>query len=331
MAGAGRGIVFLQKKTYRGGAGHSQAPGRVGECSAMRKRFPLERSPLFTAIFCDASSAALCQQARAANWAGADGVCVELRNLPRDERTPEKLRSLMDASPLPTMCCLYRSDLVCGADDDARTKTLLSALDAGAACIDVMGDLFDPSPREWSRGKAAIAKQKRLIAKIHDAGAQAIMSSHPLCFLPPEEVLAQLKDFERRGPDLVKLVQKADTEEEFLAALRATMLCRRELKTPFVHLVSGAFGNLHRMIAPSLGVALTFATLDQRGAYPMPQPPLVNLRGVHEFLRFRLPERPAPQAPVAGTAGGRARAGSARRATRAAGGASSPAKGRSGA
>ncbi len=255
----------------------------------MRKRFPLERAPLFTAIFCDGSAAALAQQAKAAWFAGADGVCVELRNLPRDERSPEKLRSIMDASPLPTMCCLYRSDIIDGADDAARTKTLLAALDAGAACIDVMGDLYDPSPREWSRKPAAIAKQKRLIAKIHEAGAQAIISSHPLCYLPPEEVLAQLKDFEKRGADIVKLVQKADAEEEFLGALRATFLCRRELKTPFVHLVSGAFGDLHRFLAPRLGVALTFATLDKRGAFPMPQPPLANMKGVFENLRFAMP------------------------------------------
>lgn len=249
----------------------------------------MEKAPLFTAIFCDASVDALSQQSRAAWYAGADGVCVELRNLPRGERMSAKLRTLMDASPLPTMCCLYRNDILDGADDDARTKTLLCALEAGAACIDVMGDLFDPSPREWSRSRSAVARQKRLIAKIHDAGAQVIISSHPLVALPPEEVLAQLRDFEKRGADIVKLVQKADTEEEFLDALRATMLCRRELKTPFVHLVSGAFGDLHRMIATRLGVALTFATLDKRGAFPMPQPPLANMKGVFDNLRFAMP------------------------------------------
>ena len=258
----------------------------------MRKRFPFERSPLFTAIFRDASANSLAWQARAARWAGADAVCFDLSNLPRSERAPDRLRALFDATRLPSMCCLYRNDTVDGADDDARTKTLLAALDAGAACIDVMGDLFDPSPREWSRKPSAVARQKRLIAKIHAAGAQAIVSSHPLCPLPPEETLAQLRDFEKRGADVVKLVQKADTEEEFLDALRATLLCRRELKTPFVHLVSGAFGDLHRMIAPSLGIALTFATLDQRGAFPMPQPPLSHLVGVYRLLGFRLPDLP---------------------------------------
>ena len=252
-----------------------------------RKRFPLERKPLFTAIFCDNAVATLAQQAKAAHWAGADAVCVELKNLPREERSAERLRTLMDATPLPTMCCLYRNDILDGEDDDARTKTLLAALDAGAACIDVMGDLFDKSPREWTRKPSAIAKQKRLIAKIHDAGAQVILSSHPLAPLPPEEVLAQLQDFEKRGPDIVKLVQTANTEEEFLAALRATFLCRRELKKPFVHLVSGAFGNLHRLIAPSLGVVLTFVTLDGHSA--MPQPPLANFKGVFNNLRFSMP------------------------------------------
>ncbi len=253
-----------------------------------RKRFPLERAPLFTAIFCDNTAGALAQQARAANWAGADAVCVDLVNLPREERSVDKLRAIMDATPLPTMCCLYRGDIL-KQDDATRQNDLLAALEAGAACIDVMGDLYDPSPREWTRKPSAIAKQKRLIAKIHEAGGQVIMSSHPLCFLEPEDVLAQLRDFEKRGADIVKLVQTANTEEEFLAALRATMLCRRELKRPFVHLVSGAFGDLHRALATSLGVVLTFATLDKRGKFVMPQPPLANLKAVYENLRFRLP------------------------------------------
>ncbi len=252
-----------------------------------RKRFALERAPLFTAIFGDNSVMKLARQAQKADWAGADAVCVELRALPREERTPERLRAIMDATPLPTMCCLYRSDILDGADDDARTKTLLNALEAGAACIDVMGDLFDKSPREWTHKASAIARQKRLISKIHAAGAQVVMSAHPLCFLEPEEVLAQLKDFEKRGADIVKIVQTANTEEEFLASVRATFLCRRELRKPFVHLVAGAFGNLHRMLAPSLGVVLTFVTLDPRDG--MPQPPLANFKGVFNNLRFKMP------------------------------------------
>ena len=56
-----------------------------------------------------------------------------------------------------------------------------------------------------------------------------------------------------------------------------------------MHLVSGAFDDLHRFLTPSLGMALTFATLDQRGAFPMPQPPLANMRGVFDNLRFTLP------------------------------------------
>lgn len=249
-----------------------------------RRRFELGRSPLFVAIFCDPSVDALAQRAQAARWAGADGVCFELKNLPRGERSAQSLRRLMDATPLPAMCCLYRSDSL-QQDDETRQGDLMAALEAGAACIDVMGDLFDPSPREWTRSEAAIAAQRRLIDKIHGAGAQAIVSAHLYRFAEPESVLEQLRDFEARGADIVKLVQTADSEEEFAAALRATLLCRRELGVPFVHLVSGTYGNLHRAIAPSLGIALTFATLDKRGAFVMPQPPIANLKAAHEALK----------------------------------------------
>ena len=253
-----------------------------------RKRFPLGGRPLFTAIFCDDSVDVLARKARDAHQAGADAVCVELRNLPREERSAERLRVFLDATPLPTMCCLYRSDCL-GQNDATRQKDLFAALDAGAACIDVMGDLYDPSPREWTRNRSAIARQRRLIAKIHEAGAQVIQSAHLFAFAEPESVLEQLKDFAKRGADIVKLVQTANTEEEFLAALRATMLCRRELGVPFVHLVSGVFGDLHRLIAPSLGIALTFATLDKGGAFPMPQPSLADFRGVFDHLCHHSP------------------------------------------
>lgn len=259
----------------------------------MRKLFPFGRGPIFAAIFCDASVEALSQQAEAASWAGAGGFCADLKNLPRDERDPKRLSALFGATPLPGMCCLYRNDSL-KLDDEARTKVLLGALEAGAACIDVMGDLFEPSPREWARGRAAVAKQEKLIAEIRGAGAQAVVSAHLGAFAPPEEVLAQLQDFASRGPDVVKLVQTADTEEEFLAALRATLLCRRELGIPFIHLVSGAWGNLHRALAPSLGVALTFATLDKRGAFPMPQPPLANMKSVNAALAPFVPAQFVP-------------------------------------
>lgn len=256
--------------------------------AAKRRKFDFSKSPLFTAIFCDASADALAQQAIAARWAGADAVCIEMKNLPRGDRTPEALRRIVDATPLPAMFCLYRSDCL-KQDDETRQRDLFAAIEAGAACVDVMGDLFEPSPREWARGAEAVARQRALVGKIHAAGAQAVISAHILQFAPPESVLEQLRDFERRGADVVKLVQTADTEEEFLDALRTTMLCRRELRTPFVHLVSGAFGDLHRALAPSLGIALTFATLDKRGAFPMPQPPLANLKAVREALRPFLP------------------------------------------
>ncbi len=220
---------------------------------------------------------------------GAQGIAIQMMQMPPEQRTEDNLRRLMDAAPqLPFMFIDYRGDKWLGGDDDARQECLFAAARAGAEVVDVMGDLYDPAPREWTRNPRAIAKQKRLISKIHAAGAQVIQSAHLFAFAEPESVVEQLKDFEKRGADIVKLVQNADTEDEFLAALRATMLCRRELKTPFVHLVGGKFSTLHRAIAPMLGIALTFVTLDQRGAFPMGQPPLSALKGVFESLRFHI-------------------------------------------
>ena len=92
---------------------------------------------------------------------GAQGIALQLEDMPPEMRTEMNYRKLMDAAPeLPFMFISYRKDKYFGDDDDARQKCLLLAAETGAEVIDVMGDLYSPAPFELTFDPAAVAKQK---------------------------------------------------------------------------------------------------------------------------------------------------------------------------
>jgi 3-dehydroquinate dehydratase len=144
------------------------------------------------------------------------------------------------------------------------------------------------SPREITHDKEAVDKQKRLIDLIHGKGAEVVISSHMNEALSPEQVLEHLQAFELRGADVVKIVTAINTEEEFSEAVRATMLLRRELKTPFIHLCNGTFGRLHRFLGPALGVSIVFAVHRYESRNPMTQPTIQAMKTVFENLHWHI-------------------------------------------
>ena len=214
---------------------------------------------------------------------GAQGIALQLEDMPPELRTLENYRKLMDAAPeLPFMFIAYRKDKYFGSDDDARQQCLLLAAEAGAEVIDVMGDLYSPAPFELTSDPAAVAKQKELIAKIHALGAKVVMSSHTNQARSAEEILAHLREQSSRGADILKIVTQADTEEELTEAFRATMLLKRALNKPFIQLCGGKFSRPHRYLGPKFGLAVAFATPEEKpGAV---QPSVRQLRTVLDTI-----------------------------------------------
>lgn len=206
-------------------------------------------------------------EGRYAESEGAHSLLLGIERLRPEFRNKEQFKLIADSFMLPLMGHYYRGDRwsETPADDDARAAVLLEAAEAGFAMIDVMGDQFDNSPDERTRNPEAIAKQKDLIAKIHDCGAKVIMSSHPVRYMTKDEVVEQLKDFESRGADVVKIVTTTNTEDEFAETIRTTMALNHELGVPFVYLSSGRFGPAHRIAGLSLGVAISFTLTSYDG------------------------------------------------------------------
>jgi len=165
---------------------------------------------------------------------------------------------------------------------------LLAAADVGASMIDVMGDLYDPSPMEITRSPAAIDKQKHLIDRIHAKGADVVISSHMSCARTTEQVIEHMLALESRGPEVVKIVTTADTEDELAEALRTTMALKRELKTPFIHLCNGKLSRLHRFVGPALGVSIAFAVHCYEPRYGMTQPTIRAMKAVLDNLHWNI-------------------------------------------
>ncbi len=255
----------------------------------MRPSFLRLQSPYLAAIIEGATPEATIASILQCEHDGAEAFAVSLSGWQRDRLTLEELSRVFQCSGRPMMPLCYRSGNLAAdrIDDDARAELLLLTVEAGAAACDIMGDMYGPAPRERTRDPQAIAKQRRLIDRVHARGAEVLMSSHaPSEFLTGEEILEHLSDFVSRGADIPKIVVRADSEDEVIEALRTTVLLRRELRVPFVHLCVGKYGRLQRYVAPSLGAALTFG---METAVQGPQPLVRAARAVLDGLNWHLP------------------------------------------
>ncbi len=217
---------------------------------------------------------------------GADAIAIELFDYQIEYRNVESFKRIINSVDLPFMFCYYRTDRLDKPSDEQRQSILLQTVEAGAAIVDVMADLYDPSPRQISYHTAAVARQMELINKIHSMGAQVVMSAHTQSFLNFDETLAMLQAMEQRGADIVKIVNTANTPDELAETMRTTMLLKEKLNKPFIHLCSGKYRHPHRFIGSMLGASLVFGVHSYNNAYTFPQPLLRSLRQCMESMNW---------------------------------------------
>lgn len=254
----------------------------------MRFSFLNKPYPVITGIMAGETPQELIAESRNSEFDGAKGIAISLSELKPEFRNPESLKSVVSAVNLPFMFYFYRNDKWGESSDDARQEVLLTAAEAGASMIDVMGDLYDPSPMEITRDQNAIDKQRQLIDKYHAKGADVVISSHMPCARTTEQVVEHMRSLEARGPDVVKIVTTVNTEEELAEAFRTTMTLKRELKTPFIHLCNGTFSRPHRFLCPALGVSILFAVHRYEPCYGMTQPTIHAMKAVLDNLHWNI-------------------------------------------
>lgn len=195
---------------------------------------------------------------------GADSFGFMMERLPKELRTKEKLRKFFaEMKGLPIyVTCYIRGDVIEETDDD-RAEYLLQALECGATMADIRGDMFAPCEGELTIDETAIKKQEALIAKIHNMGKEALISSHveynnKFSFLTKDEVLRIALEHQKRGADIAKIVTNADTDEELTENFKTFFYVREKLDIELLFLCNGEKALAHRLAGPLIGEPMIF-------------------------------------------------------------------------
>jgi len=207
---------------------------------------------------------------------GADMIDLHLSCLEAND--VDTLRRIVDSSKLPILALNYNKTVDwnnANLSEEERTATFLTAVEAGAAGVDIQGYTFHaPSkdefcgedkyifskngPKEVVTDEAVIKRQREFIGRIHEKGGEVLLSCHPGIFMNAETVVELALFLEKRDPDIIKIVTVASNEDELLESFRAMVLLKREVKTPVSYHASGKAGALSRIVNPMLGGHMIF-------------------------------------------------------------------------
>ncbi len=256
----------------------------------MRKDSFLDfRKPLICAMVQDATvDEAICT-IKDSLYDGADAFGIQLCNLIPEHRDEEHLRKLFEACEgKPIYMTSYRGANNKEMSDEERVEFLLLAmrvaLPFGEVLCDVIGDLYHPEQDQLTFDEKAVEKQKALIARIHAEGGKVLMSTHTSRFFEEEEVVAYAHEQRRRGADVVKIVSKADGEDEQMVALQIIHRLKKELECPFLFLVGGTHTRLIRQIGPAFGVCMYLAVSRYRPVTAKAQPTISSVKAIRDNM-----------------------------------------------
>ena len=223
---------------------------------------------------------------RNANCIGAEAYGLQVESLLQEHQNPETFQKIFkEMVGRPVYVTNYRSAQNRGRTDEELAEGLLTLARSGATLCDVMGDYYCSHPEELTDDPEAIKKQIQLIDRLHQAGAEVLMSSHVLKFTPAERVLEIAKEQLRRGADIVKIVTGADTMEQQIENLRITDLLKRELGAPFLFL-SGGQSSLHRRLGLKLGCCMALCVYEHDHLSTKAQPLLQTMKTVRDNIDF---------------------------------------------
>lgn len=168
---------------------------------------------------------------------GADAVIFDLSEMPKESLTADTYRTLVECVPVSVSFCCY--DL----SDPSRLPPMDGPMVEAAAC-----------------GAAYVDVSASAVAAAKERGAKVIVSEHlldrPASF---DEAVATFRRQQECGADIVKLVARMDTQEEFAEAKRVMAFMRDEFPLPWIYLGLGTFGFEQRFLGPEYGCAMTFA------------------------------------------------------------------------
>ncbi len=213
---------------------------------------------------------------------GAEALGIQLECLHEGLCTEDNIRKIFQyCRGLPIYVTAYRRP---GWEDKDCADMLLLAAKCGATMCDVMGDMFHPEPHEVTYDGAAVAKQKQLIAQLHAAGSEVLMSSHLHAFYREADVYKFARAQEERGADVVKIVNFSETEEELIENLRICIGLKRAIRKQYLYLANGEQCGILRRIGGALGCCMYLCVERYTGMSSKEQPLLRSMRAVRDNM-----------------------------------------------
>ncbi len=247
--------------------------------------FSCDREMLTVMLQCETPEVAI-GRIRNANGLGADAYGLQVECLLPEYHTPEVYKKIFsEGKGRPFYVTNYRSGNNKGKTDEQLADGLLLLAESGATLCDVPGDLFCKDPEELTPDPAAIEKQMDLIRRLHDKGAEVLMSSHVLQYRPAERVLEIAFEQKRRGADVIKIVTGADTMEQQIENLRTTEFLKQKLSAPFLFL-SGGECSIHRRLGLKLGCCMALCVYEHDAHSTAAQPLLSVMKKVRDEVDF---------------------------------------------
>lgn len=242
----------------------------------MKKRLSSIAPPAVAGVIREKTTNGAIAQSKNCYIDGADMLDLHLSCLTSCDEAA--LRRIIDATPLPVLALNYNKTYEwrdCGLSEEDRVQSFLRAVRCGAAGIDMQGYTFDVAskggfvgediysftkgnPKEIVTDAAVIARQCALIDEVHAMGAEVLLSCHPGIVMPCEAVVELAAFLEQRHPDIIKIVTRADTEEDLGESVRTMLMLKEQIKTPIAYHVNGKAGMPSRILNPLLGGQIAF-------------------------------------------------------------------------
>jgi len=270
---------------------------RKGEIR-MQKRLSSIPAPALAGVIREKTKKAAVAQAKNCLYAGADMMDLHLSCL--DCTEAEYLAPIIRASEVPVLALNYNltyENEKLGLTEEERVASMLRAIEAGAAGMDLQGYTFHaPSkegfcgentysftkgnPKEIVTDESIISKQCEVIERVHHMGAEVLLSCHPGIPMTTRQVVDLALFLEKRNPDIIKIVTKALCEEDGEEAIRTMLALKKEVKTPVSYHASGKHGKRTRILNPLLGGQIAFCVERYDEGSTMEQIPLATMRAI---------------------------------------------------
>ena len=222
-----------------------------------------------------------------------------------EDTSVESLKRIISSSGLPVLALNYNSTYEwenAGFSEEERVASFLRAVEAGAAGIDMQGYTYHlPSksgfcgedkysftkgnPKEIVTDETVISRQCELIEKIHALGAEVLLSCHPGIRMNCEQVVELAQFLEKRNPDMIKIVTKAENEDDLAESIKTMLVLKKEIKTAVIYHTNGKAGMLSRIINPLLGGHIAFCVDRYNEGSTMEQIDLRTTKSIVENIK----------------------------------------------